>query len=105
MGDKESASPALRELNLSPLVRTFVSLLRKERGRAQQNIGVCMTRLAQSSRYRQQVRDLNGIESLHQIQLPHVQAQKAEAERLHRLNASVDAQISEAAAAAAAAAA
>jgi tetratricopeptide (TPR) repeat protein len=94
--DKESASPALRELNLSPLVRTFVSLLRKERGRAQQNIGVCVTRLAQSSRYRQQVRDLKGIESLHQIQLPHVQAQKAEAERLHRLNTSVDAQISEA---------
>jgi len=93
--EKESASPALRDLDLSPLVRTFVSLLRKERGRAQQNIGVCVTRLAQSSRYRQQVRDLNGIESLHQIQLPHVQAQKAEAERLHRLSTSVEAQISE----------
>jgi len=94
--DKESAPPALTQLDLSPLVRTYVSMLRKERGRAQQNIGVCVTRMAQSPRYKQQVRDLNGIESLHQIQLPHVQAQKAEAERLHRLSTSVEAQISEA---------
>ena len=51
----------------------------------QQNIGVCLTRLAQNPQYRQRVRDLNGIESLHQIMLPKVEAQKAEASRLHRL--------------------
>jgi len=92
---KENSPPAIRELDLSPLVRPFVESLRKERGKVQNNIGVCVTRLAQNPRYRQQVRDLNGIESLHQIQLPVVEAQKAEASRLHRLQTSVEARKTE----------
>lgn len=75
----------LKEMNFLPLVDIFVEWLRKERGPVQQNIGVCLTRLATNPQYRQRVRDLKGIESLHQIMLPKVEAQKAEASRLHRL--------------------
>jgi len=79
------ASPELKRLNFESLVDIFVDWLRKERGPVQQNIGVCLTRLSLNPQYRQRVRDLNGIESLHQIMLPKVEAQKAEASRLHRL--------------------
>merc|ERR1711912_170888 len=79
------APPCLKQLNFEPLVDILVDWLRKERGPVQQNIGVCLIRLAQNPQYRQRVRDLNGIESLHQIMLPKVEAQKAEASRLHRL--------------------
>merc|ERR1719221_9142 len=88
---RDGAPPALRGLDLSPLVGMWVGALKKERGAAQHNIGVCVTRLAQSARYRQQVRDLNGIETLHQVQLPKVEAEKAEAARVHRLETSVEA--------------
>jgi len=79
------ASRDLKALNFETLVDICIDWLRKERGPVQQNIGVCLTRLAQNPQYRQRVRDLNGIESLHQIMLPKVEAQKAEASRLHRL--------------------
>merc|ERR1711907_576113 len=82
---ESDASPALKQLNFEPLVDIFIDWLRKERGPVQQNIGVGLTRLAQNPQYRQRVRDLNGMESLHQIMLPKVQAQKAEASRQHRL--------------------
>jgi len=82
----ESDAPQdLTSLNFETLVDTLIDWLRKERGPVQQNIGVCLTRLAQNPRYRQRVRDLNGMESLHQIMLPKVEAQKAEASRIHRL--------------------
>jgi len=93
---REDAAPALREADFSPLVSAFMDCLRKERGAVQQNIGVCVTRLAHNPRYRQQVRDLNGIESLHQIQLPKVEAEKAEAARQHRLETSAEARKAEA---------
>jgi tetratricopeptide (TPR) repeat protein len=92
----DDAPSALRDLDLSPLVDTFVGCLRKERGAVQNNIGVCVTRLAQNPRYRQKVRDLNGIESLHQIQLPKVEAQKAELAKQHRIETSVSAKQTEA---------
>lgn len=79
------ASPELKGLNLETLVDICIDWLRKERGPVQQNIGVCLTRLANNPQYRQRVRDLNGMESLHQIMLPKVEAQKAEASRIHRL--------------------
>merc|ERR1712054_394128 len=79
------APQSLKDINFEPLVDIFVDWLRKERGPVQQNIGVGLTRLATNPQYRQRVRDLNGMESLHQIMLPKVQAQKAEASRLHRL--------------------
>merc|ERR1712080_738787 len=79
------APPALKEIDFGPTVDVWIDWLRKERGPTQQNIGVCLTRLAQNPQYRQRVRDLNGIESLHQIMLPKVEAQKAEASRLYRL--------------------
>jgi len=87
---KDCAPPELRDLDLSRLVPAFIGCLRKERGKVRNNIGVCVTRLAQNPRYRQQVRDLNGIESLHQIQLPVVEAQKADASRQHRIETSAD---------------
>jgi len=87
---REDASSALRNLDLSPLVEVFIDSLRKERGAVQTNLGVCVTKLAQNPRYRQQVRDLKGIESLHQIQLPKVQAQKAQEEKMHRLDTSAE---------------
>jgi len=83
--DADDAPPLLREIDFEPLLPLFVEWLRKERGPVQQNIGVLLTRLAQSPKYKQKVRDLNGMESLHQIMLPKVEAEKAEASRLHRL--------------------
>jgi hypothetical protein len=79
------APPIIKELNFESLVDIFLDWLRKERGPVQQNVGVVLTRLALSPQYRQRVRDLNGMESLHQIMLPKVEKQNAEASRLHRL--------------------
>jgi hypothetical protein len=79
------APPSLKELNFESIVEIFLDWLRKERGPVQQNVGVVLTRLALSPQYRQRVRDLNGMESLHQIMLPKVEKQNAEASRLHRL--------------------
>merc|ERR1712183_1079472 len=47
---QEGAPPVLQQLDLSPLVVAFIHTLKKERGAAQHNIGVCVTRLAQSPR-------------------------------------------------------
>jgi len=82
---EDNEAPALRKLDLSPLVAILIDTLRKERGKVQHNVGVCVTRLAQNQRYRQVVRDLNGIETLHQVQLPKVEAQKEKAMKLHRI--------------------
>ncbi|CAE8627001.1 unnamed protein product [Polarella glacialis] len=87
---KEDPPPVLRELGLSSMAELFVDMLRRERGSAQHNIGVCVTKLALNPRYRQKVRDLNGLETLHQIQLPKVQARKSETMRLHRLETSAE---------------
>eukprot|EP00441_Pelagodinium_beii_P047349 CAMPEP_0197621836 /NCGR_PEP_ID=MMETSP1338-20131121/2275_1 /TAXON_ID=43686 ORGANISM="Pelagodinium beii, Strain RCC1491" /NCGR_SAMPLE_ID=MMETSP1338 /ASSEMBLY_ACC=CAM_ASM_000754 /LENGTH=1093 /DNA_ID=CAMNT_0043191385 /DNA_START=80 /DNA_END=3361 /DNA_ORIENTATION=- len=87
---KEDAPPSVRNMDLRKCVDVMVDTLRKERGAVQQNVGVCVTRLATNPRYIQQVRDLNGIESLHQIQMPKVQAQKAEEAKKHRLETSVE---------------
>lgn len=54
----------------------LLEMLRRERGGAQHNLGVCITKLA-SNGYREEVKELNGLESLHQIQLPKVNEQKA----------------------------
>lgn len=88
----EGAPSTLRNLDLTPLVEPYILAMRRERSSVQNNIGVLVTKLAQSTRYKQKVRDLNGMESLHQIQLPRVQAQKAEAEHRHRLETSEAAQ-------------
>jgi len=93
MGD--SAPPSLRELDFSPIVETYIDVMRKERGAVQNNIGVFVTKLAQNPRYKQKVRDANGMESLHQIQLPKVEAQKAEAARKHRMVTNSDARAAE----------
>lgn len=81
---REDAPAVVLALDLSSLVEPLVDTLRKERAKAQYNIGVCVTRLAQNPRYRQLVRDHNGLETLHQVQMPRVQAQKEVAMRLHR---------------------
>eukprot|EP00439_Symbiodinium_sp_Y106_P020684 s1054_g2.t1 len=78
----------LEALDLTSLVEVFVDTLRKERGAPQHNLGVCVTKLAQNPNYREKVRDLNGLESLHQIQLPKVTAQKEKDMRQHRLQTS-----------------
>jgi len=83
-GDSD-VPPVLKELNFELALELFVDWLRKERGSVQQNVGVVLTKLAQNPQYRQRARDLNVIESLHQIMLPRVEKQKAEASRLHRL--------------------
>jgi len=83
-GESDAGSD-LKELKLESTVAIFIDWLRKERGPVQQNIGVCLTKMASSPQYKQQVRDLKGIESLHQIMLPKVQAQKEVAMKLHRL--------------------
>jgi hypothetical protein len=80
---------ALEQLDFSALVAPLIDTLRKERGKAQHNVGVCVTRLAQSIRYRELVRNLNGIETLHQVQLPRVEAQKEREMKLHRLRGPV----------------
>eukprot|EP00421_Protoceratium_reticulatum_P021651 CAMPEP_0168388320 /NCGR_PEP_ID=MMETSP0228-20121227/16392_1 /TAXON_ID=133427 /ORGANISM="Protoceratium reticulatum, Strain CCCM 535 (=CCMP 1889)" /LENGTH=988 /DNA_ID=CAMNT_0008401567 /DNA_START=24 /DNA_END=2990 /DNA_ORIENTATION=+ len=85
---QQGARPALERLDLAPVVPALVGCLRKERGGAQKNAGVCVTKLAQSARYRQLVRDLSGIESLHQIHLPTVEAQKADAMWKHKIETS-----------------
>jgi len=85
------ASRDLKALNFEPLVPLFIDWLRKERGPVQQNIGVCLTRLASNPQYRQAVRDLNGIESLHQIMLPKVEkASEANQVELDRLSTDVE---------------
>jgi len=81
---REGAAAALTRIDLTPLVDVFVECLRKERGAVQHNAGVCVTRLAQQDRYKKRVRDLGGFESLHQIQLPKVEAQKEISSKLHR---------------------
>ncbi|CAK9009024.1 unnamed protein product [Durusdinium trenchii] len=86
----ENAAPSLRDLDLSMVVPVLVEMLRKERGSAQHNLGVSVTKLAQNPRYRDQVRELNGLESLHQIQLPKVNAQKEKEQRIHRLETSAE---------------
>merc|ERR1712113_390765 len=94
MGEASShdgAAAELKQVDLSPLVACFLDTLKRERKSVQHNIGVCVTRLAQHPRYRQEVRDLNGIETLHQIHLPKVEAQKQKAAQQHRLETSVDA--------------
>lgn len=78
----------LEALDLESLVEVFVDTLRKERGAPQHNLGVCVTKLAQNPNYREKVRDLKGLESLHQIQLPKVTAQKEKDMRQHRLQTS-----------------
>mmetsp|Transcript_13849 Transcript_13849/g.30537 ORF Transcript_13849/g.30537 Transcript_13849/m.30537 type:complete len:1088 (-) Transcript_13849:137-3400(-) len=91
----DSVPPALRDLDLAPIVETFVECLRKERGPVQNNIGVFVTKLAQNPTYKNDVRDANGMESLHQIQLPRVEAQKAAAQRMHRIETNSDARRAE----------
>merc|ERR1712224_803433 len=81
----EEASATLTNVDLSPLVEVFVDSLRKERGTVQYNAGVLVTRLAQNKRYLQLVRDLNGIESLHQIQKPRVEAKHERDMKIHRI--------------------
>jgi len=78
------APPILKELNFESIVEIFLDWLKKERGPVQQNVGVVLTRMALSPQYKQRVRDLNGMESLHQIMLPRVQKQNAVASKLHR---------------------
>jgi len=85
---KEDPPSSVRNMDLTRVVDLMVDTMRKERGAVQHNIGVCVTKLATNPRYRQQVRDLKGIESLHQIQMPKVNAQKAEAAKMHRLETS-----------------
>mmetsp|Transcript_43703 Transcript_43703/g.100885 ORF Transcript_43703/g.100885 Transcript_43703/m.100885 type:complete len:1011 (+) Transcript_43703:57-3089(+) len=82
---KDDAPQALAQVNFTGVIEVFVECLRKERGGTRHNAGVCVTRLAQQPRYRQRVRDLNGIESLHQIQMPQVEKQKSEAMKKHRI--------------------
>merc|ERR1712072_377430 len=74
MGVVEQAKPgqpaALAELDLKGCVGIFIECLRRERSEsAQHNAGVCVTKLAASTRYREAVRAMHGFESLHQIQL------------------------------------
>ncbi|CAJ1395632.1 unnamed protein product [Effrenium voratum] len=87
---EQQAAGAVPDLDLSPQVAIFVEMLRRERGAAQHNLGVCVTKLAQNPRYRDQVRELNGLESLHQIQLPKVNAQKEKERKMHRLETSAE---------------
>lgn len=79
------ALPELAGVGLMSVVGPFIEYLRRERGATQHNAGVCVTQFAQNARYRERVRELNGMESLHQIHLPRVTAQQAEASRQHRL--------------------
>jgi hypothetical protein len=83
--EAENAPAALTAIDLTPVVGVFVECLRRERGPTQRNAGVCVTRFAQSLRYRKAVRDVNGFETLHQVQLPKVEAEKAQAQKLHRI--------------------
>merc|ERR1712146_326607 len=74
---KPGQPPAMVELDLKGCVGIFIECLRRERDtRAQHNSGVCVTKLAASSRYRDAVRSLHGFESLHQIQLKNQEKKK-----------------------------
>jgi len=81
---------AWKVLDFSDLVETLVEMFRREQGAAQHNLGVCVTKLAANSRYRERVKDFNGLESLHQIQLPKVNDQKEKEQRMHRLETSAE---------------
>lgn len=91
----DDAPSQLRAVDFTPLVEIYVETLRRERGSAQNNIGVFVTKLASSARYKKAVRDAGGMEALHQIQLPKVEAQKAAAQRKHRMETNTDAKIAE----------
>merc|ERR1719174_1684594 len=73
---KPDAPEAVKNLNLAPTVDILIDYLKKERSSVQNNAGVGLTKLAQNPMYRQRVRDLNGFESLHQIQMKNVEAKK-----------------------------
>jgi len=73
---KPDAPEAVKTLNLGPTVDILIDYLKKERSSVQHNAGVGLTKLAQNPMYRQRVRDLNGFESLHQIQMKNVEAKK-----------------------------
>merc|ERR1711988_957850 len=80
----EQAKPgqpkSLVDLELKGCVGIFIECLRREREKsAQHNAGVCVTKLAASERYRAAVRNLNGFESLHQIQLANQEKKKESA--------------------------
>lgn len=77
-------------VDLSPLVPLLLEMMRRERGAAQHNLGVCVTKLAQQTCYRELIRELNGLNSLHQIQLPKLNAQKEKEQRMHRLETSAE---------------
>jgi hypothetical protein len=83
------ALPALKKVDLSQFVSPFLVCLRKERSKAQNNVGVVVTRLAQNPRYRELVRNENGFETLHQIQLPRVEAVKEKEQKIHRIKGPV----------------
>lgn len=91
----EDATPQLRAVDFTPLVETYVDTLRRERGSVQNNIGVFVTKLASNQRYKKAVRDVGGMEALHQIQLPKVETQKAAEQRKHRIETNTDARIAE----------
>jgi hypothetical protein len=65
-----------KALDLGDVVETFLEMFRRERGAAQHNLGVCITKFCSNGRYRERVKEGNGLESLHQIQLPKVNDQK-----------------------------
>jgi len=73
---KPDAPEAVKNLNLGPTVDILIDYLKKERSSVQNNAGVGLTKLAQNPMYRQRVRDLNGFESLHQIQMKNIEAKK-----------------------------
>merc|ERR1712166_119436 len=73
---KPDAPEAIKNLNLGPVVDIMIDYLKKERAGVQHNAGVGLTKLAQNPLYRQRVRDLNGFESLSQIQLKNMEAKK-----------------------------
>merc|ERR1711939_839387 len=74
---KPGQPKALQDLELKGCVGIFIECLRRERDQsAQHNAGVCVTKLAQSERYRAAVRSMNGFESLHQIQLANQEKKK-----------------------------
>lgn len=78
-----------KALDLGDVVETFLEMFRRERGAAQHNLGVCITKFCSNGRYRERVKEGNGLESLHQIQLPKVNDQKEKEQRMHRLETSV----------------
>merc|ERR1712182_101793 len=73
---KADTPEAIQTFNLGPTVDILIDYLKKERSAVQNNAGVGLTKLAQNPMYRQRVRDLNGFESLHQIQMKNIEARK-----------------------------